>query len=607
MLLVARAVAHNPAMLPAPRPPSRAPAPSLAAPAAPPARRASASAAARALLATVGAAALLLLGPAAAVAAPVSVATPAALAAPAGDGAVADPKAAFASILEADLLADLQFLTAPQLEGRDSPSVGQTRAAEHIAARLKAAGFTGAGEGGSFLLPFTRQLPAPVPEQCALSLHPASGDAGSEPRVFAYGTDFVPVWQTGGTARGEAVFLGFGIDSDADKYDDIKGEFYGKVAVIVEAEPRHKKLFEGPEVSPAADLYEKLLNLREAKCAGVLIVRRPELSDDGKPAAPPAGGRGATTGQDAPPAEPEPAPQLAFRHTWADWAGHPQHKESAVDMPVLEITAAVGSAIIGEDVLALASKVDASGKAPKPLASGREVSLSGKCEVRELTLHNVVGVLRGTDPALAAEHLVIGAHYDHLGVDPRGRVAEGADDNASGTAALMEIAAALGMTPPRRSVLACAFAAEEDGLLGSKALCDKPPVPKDSMVAMINMDMIGRGEADTVYVIGLVENPTLEKLLDRAKKLQPSKVKKIVGRQGQDLFERSDHYSFHRIGVPVLFFFENLPIDKNADYHTWRDTLDKLDLDKVARTTRLVFNTAWLLANDDDRPPKPGK
>ena len=106
-------------------------------------------------------------------------------------------------------------------------------------------------------------------------------------------------------------------------------------------------------------------------------------------------------------------------------------------------------------------------------------------------------------------------------------------------------------------------------------------------------------------MLGLLKNPGFEKLLKRAQKLQPTRVKNIVQRQGQELFQRSDHYNFHKKKVPVLFFFEQLPIDKNADYHTWRDTIDLLDFEKIARTSRLVFNTCWLLANEDERPPPP--
>jgi Zn-dependent M28 family amino/carboxypeptidase len=298
---------------------------------------------------------------------------------------------------------------------------------------------------------------------------------------------------------------------------------------------------------------------------------------------------------------------LAFRHTWASWAAIAPDAVADAGLPALEITPAAAAAILGTDVLAAAAAVDKSGKPPKPVRSGRTIALSSASEQRSIPIDNIAGILRGTDPKLAEEYVVVGAHYDHVGVDTRGRVGCGADDNASGTAAMLEIVSALAAAGPRRSILACAFAAEEDGLLGSKALCDHLPVPRASIVAMINLDMVGRGEVGEVAVLGLIENPKLEDVLERAKKLGPTKIKSIVMRQGQDLFARSDHYSFHQIGVPVLFFFEGLPIDKNKDYHTWRDTIDQVDTDKVARTAKLVFNAAWLLADDDERPPKPEK
>jgi Zn-dependent M28 family amino/carboxypeptidase len=235
-------------------------------------------------------------------------------------------------------------------------------------------------------------------------------------------------------------------------------------------------------------------------------------------------------------------------------------------------------------------------------------------EVQELRVDNVAGLVRGSDPARAGEVVVIGAHYDHVGVDDRGRVGLGADDNASGTAALLELARALAEARPARSVACVAFAGEEDGLLGSAAFCEHPPwamagavgaEPPATVIAMLNMDMIGRGKRDSVAVIGLEQNPDLGKLLERAQRLEPSGVTRLVTRGGAELWERSDHFSFHQIGVPVLFFFEGLPISDNPDYHTWRDTLEQLDFDKIARTTRLVYNTAWLLANDADKPAPP--
>ncbi|RKY18586.1 MAG: hypothetical protein DRQ55_12970 [Planctomycetota bacterium] len=500
----------------------------------------------------------------------------------------------FDSISELDLSADLTLLAGPRAEGRDSPSAGQSLAAEHIAQRLAAAGYSGAGPEGSFLLPFTRRLPAPVPERCRLS---ADGPDG--PTELTYGEDFVPVWHAEGQATGEAVLLGFGIDSSRETYDDVTGDLDGVVAVIVSGEPRHRRKFDGPELSPDANLYTKLATLKQAGVAGVLLVRRP-------PALPePASSSRRRRNAQAEPTPPEPAP-LGFRHTWARWIDEPGEFEApVVGLPVLEITPAAALAVTGLDVLAPLDDVDRKAKAPKPVFSGRTVSLAAASELRDVTLFNVAGTLTGSDQTLADEYVVIGAHYDHLGVDVRGRVGFGADDNASGTSALMEVAQALAQAGPRRSILACAFAAEEDGLLGSDALAGAPPVPAQQLVAMINMDMLGYGDAGEVAVIGVPENPAFEKLLKRAKKLKHTKVKKIITGQGQEVFKRSDHYNFHRRGVPSLFFFEGLPVGSNPHYHTWHDTLDTIDIDKIARTARLVFNTAWLLAEDDERPPPP--
>jgi len=496
----------------------------------------------------------------------------------AGDTSAEAPAAAFATITEPELKADLERLADPDMEGRDSPSTGLSRAATLIEERFRAAGLTGAGKDGSFRIPFTMKVRVPDPEHCALKV---DGDGAP---TFTYGTDFVPVSYAQGEAGGEVVFLGFAIESNEDKYDDVRGELHGRVALLVEGEPRHKRLFEGPDVSPAADLFDKLAVLEEQGVVAALVVRR------------------------APPGE-EQAPPLSFRSTWAAW---PQAPASAAPrepkIPALEITPAVAAALVGQDVLAIAAKVDSSGKEPKRIDTGRKVTVaSASFRDHETPVENVVGILRGSDPALAGEYVVVGAHYDHIGVDMRGRVGPGADDNGSGTVALLEVVQALGVAKPRRSILACSFAAEEDGLLGSHALCAEPPVPKDAMVAMLNMDMVGRGPPEVLAVLGLQENPSLDSLLDRALKLEPTKVKTLMRRKGQELFERSDHYSFHSIGVPVLFFFENLPIDENKDYHTWRDSVDLVDTDKCTRAARLVFNCAWLLATEDGRPPSPKK
>lgn len=515
----------------------------------------------------------------------------------------------FGSIAASELARDLEFLASPELEGRDSPSLGLARAAEHIAARFQAAGLlfapdsaqvwkdlagralpnapaTGAPDatavGGTYLRPWTRQLPEPDASKCRLVLAP-----GDSVRTFALGVDFVPVAGHEGTARGELVFAGFGIQEKSERYDDLAGlKLDGKVALIVAGEPEHPRAFDGPEVTRAAALWRKLDALASAGAAAVLVVRRP-IETDADAQTKPA------------------APALGFRHTWATWQGEAPDAAPRQDRPIAELSPACASALLGEDVLALAAKMDKSARPVhvKPAGGPRVVDLALHTQQRSLAIDNVVGWVRGTD--LSDEYVVLGAHYDHIGVDERGRIGCGADDNASGTAALLEIAEALALAAPRRSAYVCAFSGEEDGLLGSRAFCQRLPVAADKIVAMVNLDMIGRGTANEVAVLGIVQNPGFEKLLQRARGLEASGVQKIVMREGEELFARSDHYSFHQLGIPTLFFFEGLPLSRNKDYHTWRDTLAGLDQDKVLRTTRFVYSTLWLISNDDERPARP--
>ena len=155
--------------------------------------------------------------------------------------------------------------------------------------------------------------------------------------------------------------------------------------------------------------------------------------------------------------------------------------------------------------------------------------MQSKSEFGSVRCDNILGVLKGTDEALASEYVLIGAHYDHIGVSPGGIIGAGADDNASGCSALLQVAEAFAAAPPRRSVIICFFGSEEDGLHGSKAVAQDLPVPKDALVAMVNLDMVGRGDAKEVAVLGIKQNPDLEDTLNRAKRLSKTGVSKVVG------------------------------------------------------------------------------
>jgi Zn-dependent M28 family amino/carboxypeptidase len=215
---------------------------------------------------------------------------------------------------------------------------------------------------------------------------------------------------------------------------------------------------------------------------------------------------------------------------------------------------------------------------------------------------NVVAVLRGRDRALRDEYGVVSAHMDHVG-EERGladSVFNGADDNASGTAALLEIARALAALPPaqrpRRSVLFLAVSGEEHGLLGSQWFVAHPTVPLARVVANVNLDMIGRNAPDTVIGIGM-EYSTLGD--DARAAAGPHRLAIVSDPQPEERhFLRSDQYSFARGGIPAIM----LTTGPHADYHKASDEAARLDADKAARVARLALDLVRRVADAGERP-----
>jgi hypothetical protein len=217
-----------------------------------------------------------------------------------------------------------------------------------------------------------------------------------------------------------------------------------------------------------------------------------------------------------------------------------------------------------------------------------------------LPTQNVVAVLPGTDPALRNQYVVVGAHYDHLGrsaegaLDPdsAGAVHNGADDNASGTAAVLELARLLADRPARRSILFVAFSGEELGLLGSQYFVDHAPVPLDSVQAMMNFDMVGRLRDDKLFVYGTATAAELPAVVEAANRTEKLRVTAIG-----DGFGPSDHSSFYAREIPVLHFFTDL----HDDYHRATDDAAKVS---AAGTARVVSLAERMLRDLADRPAR---
>jgi aminopeptidase YwaD len=208
---------------------------------------------------------------------------------------------------------------------------------------------------------------------------------------------------------------------------------------------------------------------------------------------------------------------------------------------------------------------------------------------------NVVGYVEGSDENLKKEVIVIGGHYDHVGRTGKS-IFYGADDNASGTAVVMEVAEAFGKLAvrPKRSVLFIAFSGEEKGFLGSMFYLGHPVFPVDKTVCMINLDMVGRGKADEIYVMNAKTSPQLAKALEEADARVPEKLSLIDGWVAPG----SDHFPFYERSVPVAFFNCGM----NPDMHSPGDTVDKIVPGKMRWVGRLVFDAVWTLADDAKRP-----
>jgi len=240
----------------------------------------------------------------------------------------------------------------------------------------------------------------------------------------------------------------------------------------------------------------------------------------------------------------------------------------------------------------------------RPLA-GAQLHVHGRIRaVDRRSAPNVVGILEGSDPRLKREYVVLSAHMDHVGV---GRpvngdsIYNGADDDASGTIAVVEAAEAFAQLQPRpkRSIIFLTVSGEEKGLWGSAYFADHPPVPVANIVADLNTDMVGRNWKDTIVAIGK-EHSDLGATLNRVGAAHPElRMQPIDDIWPQESFyTRSDHYNFARKGVPILFFFNGT----HADYHRPSDSADKIDFEKESRIVKLVFYLGLDVANAADRP-----
>ena len=496
------------------------------------------------------------------------------------------------TITAADLEKNLRILAADDMEGRETGTRGQRKAAEFIAGQFAADG----------LKPVVKTDDGKLNYQQTFTLYKKTwGDVyvSAGDKRFEFQKDFIPngLLYLPTETTYETVFVGYGIGETS--YDDYAGrDVKGKAVVMLDDEPKAtdgKKLVSGTaEVSKWGGpngWRAKSLLAKDKGAAQVFIVSA-ESAEAFKQI---VAQRGAMQGR-------------MSRLTLKSGA------ENVSSTGVFLITADMGAALLNTTTASLNQTMTQLTQATKPAGSTLAGNLSMKADrVEEKTeSSNVLGFIEGTDKK--DEILVISSHYDHIGISPDGQINNGANDDGSGTVSVLEIAQAFARAKaagkgPRRSILFLTVSGEEKGLLGSQYYADMSPVlPLDKTVADLNIDMVGRVDdlhqgksSNYIYVIGS------DKLSSDLHKISEETNKKYINMEldykyndpqdSQRIYYRSDHYNFAKHQIPIIFYFNGL----HPDYHRPTDDVEKIDFKLAEKSARLVFYTAWDIANRDQR------
>jgi hypothetical protein len=485
----------------------------------------------------------------------------------------------------------VEWLAAPEREGRGPGTQGIDAAAEWVAEQFAAIGAQPPANEAAAFQQFAMTLDAklgPAAENVAEIVGPPGPDGQPVITRLELGRDFTPL-AAGGSGAFDLplAFAGYGITAPAEKYDDYAplaaagGGVKGRAAIVLRQEPQKDdphSVFAGNQASQHAALARKVANASEHEVGGLVFCNDADAEGDAL---------------------------MAFTR-----AGEGSEKRT---LPVLHVRRSVVDDVVrravGRGLGEIQKSIDESLEpASKPLEGWR---IRGRTAIERVETQgrNVLAALPGRGAPAAegrpaidpAETVVLGAHYDHLGyggansAEPGKRaVHHGADDNASGTALLVEVARQLAAAGPLpRRILFVAFSGEERGLLGSGHYAANPVVPLGDTVVMVNLDMLGRLDGDKLIVHGTGTGTGLDALVDRLLGQHRFTAAKEPGGFGP-----SDHASFYAKKVPVLHLFTG----SHADYHRPSDTADKINYDGMVRLAALVADIVRELASAPERP-----
>ncbi|HEX5873761.1 MAG TPA: M20/M25/M40 family metallo-hydrolase [Pyrinomonadaceae bacterium] len=486
----------------------------------------------------------------------------------------------------------LTFIASDEMEGRDTPSRGLDLTAKFLATHLARWGFKPAGDNGSF---FQR-----------IDLRRDRADGGQTNveyfgRTLTAGTDFLPAGGSGNVSGG-LVFAGNGWYVKSKEIDAYQGiDPKGKIAVIFSSPNSLPRGISRAELGKQGDEYMNPSDYARSKgVVGLVYVADFQYLANWQRNRRLVMERGSTVVAKFSPQASSPLPSIVVSPEIANsmFAGE---RQTATGI----FNASYGTA------------------QPSPFAMNeqKKITINIASSSETVATQNVVAVWEGSDPVLKSEYVALGAHYDHVGTGcapiAGDTICNGADDDGSGTTALLGMAEALAKAPvrPKRSILFVWHTGEEKGLWGSRYFTEFPTVPLNQIVAQVNLDMVGRSKKegdtnprnreltgpDSIYVIGSTMMSTeLGELVTTVNKGYLNLTYDTKYDDPADpnrFFFRSDHYNYARKGIPIIFYFDGV----HEDYHRAGDTADKIDYQKMEKVTRTIYMTTWEIANRPTR------
>jgi len=488
------------------------------------------------------------------------------------------------------IVSHIDFLASSHCRGRETGEQGMDVAAKYITTVFQGVGLQPAGDFGSYFQN-VKLWKLSLGDGIHLKIEEKKSGVTVEKKA-ALDWDYLPVnLSSEQQVTAPLVFAGYGITAPDYNYDDYKNlDARGKIALVMRHEPGENdpnSPFDGRRLSNHGTLLSKILNAQKHGAVGILFATDPLNHETLTPSA--------TGGTYWPSLVKERMKdEEDFQYMRFSPSMKLIGKDFGVRIPAVAIDGKLANYLLGDEVSLrkIQEGMDSELKPNSFPLLDKKVSMGVFFKKEKVNAFNIVAKVEGSDPELKDEVVIVGAHYDHVGKDNRGQVYGGADDNASGTAGVMELAKAFQNLEekPKRTILFILFTAEEKGLLGSRYYVDNPIFPLEKTIAMINFDMISRNDVDQISVVGKYQYPKLYEVIDEINK---QSVNFDMNFAVEGFIRQSDHFPFMRKDVPSVFFNSGM----HDELHTPRDRVNLAIPDKTQKVTQLTFLTMWKIAN----------